>query len=144
MEGAADYANADMENDEDREDRIARLTADHGVEGEALPLTGKQKEEARGTIVLLLTLWKLHCSYTREILESAPFLSRHGAQIGGIRVFPSIKINVICQVRMSYGLSVKISMREISWTHFVCMCFSMCFPVCGRQKPENPQFEPHG
>ena len=33
----------------DNEDRIARLSADHGTgEGESVPLTGKQKEEARG------------------------------------------------------------------------------------------------
>ncbi|XP_022084879.1 ankyrin repeat domain-containing protein 42-like [Acanthaster planci] len=44
-EGPADYAVAD----EDNEDKIARLSADHGTgEGESIPLTGKQKEEARG------------------------------------------------------------------------------------------------
>ena len=39
--------------------------------------------------------------YTREIPESAPFLYRHGAQIGGLRVFHIIKITVIRQVRIS-------------------------------------------
>ncbi|XP_038069458.1 ankyrin repeat domain-containing protein 42-like [Patiria miniata] len=44
-EGPADYA----VTDEDNEDKIARLSADHGTgEGESIPLTGKQKEEARG------------------------------------------------------------------------------------------------
>ncbi|XP_033630922.1 ankyrin repeat domain-containing protein 42-like [Asterias rubens] len=44
-EGPADYA---VDN-EDNEDRIARLSADHGTgEGESVPLTGQQKEEARG------------------------------------------------------------------------------------------------
>ncbi|XP_072034713.1 ankyrin repeat domain-containing protein 42-like [Amphiura filiformis] len=54
MESAADYASGDVDNAgnfEDREDRIARLTADHGVEGEALPLTGKQKEQSRGRAI---------------------------------------------------------------------------------------------
>ena len=83
--------------------------------------------------------------YTREILEPVPFLSWYEAQIGGIRVFPTIKITVIRQVCMYCGLSVKINMSETphgtwrSWTHFVCICFC----VCGRQKPEYPQFEPH-
>ena len=38
--------------------------------------------------------------YTPEIPEPAPSLSRHGAQFGGLRVFPVIKITVVRQVRM--------------------------------------------
>ena len=44
------------------------------------------------------------------------------------------------------GLSMKINTRKMphsmqrSWTHLYCVCFC----VCGRQKPEDPQFEPHG
>ena len=42
------------------------------------------------------------------------------------------------------GPSVKINMRKTlhsarrSWAHLFCMCFC----ACGRQKPEDPQFEP--
>ena len=87
--------------------------------------------------------------YTREIPEPAPFLPRHGAQIGGIQVFPTIKIIVIHQVHIYCCLSVKINARETphgaqrSWTNFVCVCFRMCGRT-GRQKPKYPQFEPHG
>ena len=38
--------------------------------------------------------------YRPEIPEPAPSLFLHGAQIGGIQVFPAIKITVIRQVRM--------------------------------------------
>ena len=83
---------------------------------------------------------------TREIPEPVAFLFVHGVQIGGIWVFPTIKITVIRQVRMYCGLSVEINMREMPHgvrrlgMHFVCVCFR----VCGWQKPEYPQFEPHG
>ena len=69
-----------------------------------------------------------------------------GAQIGGILVFPSIKITVICPMRMYCGLSVKIDMCEMpnsaqrSRTHFVCVCFHMC----GQQKPKHPKLKLHG
>ena len=58
-------------------------------------------------------LSKFH-RYTREIPEPflSHFLSRHSAQIGGIRGFPAIKITVIYQVCMYCGLSVKIKTRE--------------------------------
>ena len=51
--------------------------------------------------------------YTREIPEPAPFLSWHGSQIGSIRVFPTIKITMIRQVRMYWSLTVKINTREM-------------------------------
>ena len=38
--------------------------------------------------------------YTREIPEPAPFLSEHGAQIGGVRVFPVIKITMDRQMHI--------------------------------------------
>ena len=44
------------------------------------------------------------------------------------------------------SLSVKINMRKTPhgeqglWTHLFCICFCMC----GRQSPEDPQFEHHG
>ena len=43
------------------------------------------------------------------------------------------------------NLSVKINMSKTLygvqrlWTHLFCICFC----VCGRQKPEDPQFDPH-
>ena len=39
--------------------------------------------------------------YTPETPEPAPSLSWHGAQIGGLQVFPAIKITVVYQVLMS-------------------------------------------
>ena len=39
--------------------------------------------------------------YAREIPDPAPFLSWHGAQIGGLQVFPVNKIIVVRQVRLS-------------------------------------------
>ena len=47
---------------------------------------------------------------------------------------------------MHCGLSVKTITRlkprgaRRSWAHLFCICFC----VCVRQKPEDPQFEPHG
>ena len=44
------------------------------------------------------------------------------------------------------GLSVKINTRKTphvaqrSWAHLFCVCFR----VCDRQKPKDPQFVPHG
>ena len=70
----------------------------------------------------------------------------HGAQIGGIQVFPAIKITVIHQVCMYCGLNMKIDTCKMpyggrrSCMHFVCVCLR----VCGRQKPEYPQLELHG
>ena len=78
--------------------------------------------------------------YRPEIPEPAPSLFQHGAPIGGIQDFPTIKITVICQVCMYCGLSAKINMCETphamqrSWTYFV-LCF---FRVCGRQNPNAP------
>ena len=60
---------------------------------------------------LVCKLWYKH-RYRPEIPEPVPSLFRHGAQIGGIRGFPTIKITVIHQVGMYCGLSVKIDMRE--------------------------------
>ena len=92
--------------------------------------------------------WKMHTIhwYRLEIPEPTPSLFQHGAQIGGIWVFPAIKITVICQVRMYCGLRVKVDMPKTlysarrSWMHFVCICFY----VCGWQKPEYPQLELYG
>ena len=60
---------------------------------------------------LICKLWYKH-RYRPEIPEPVPSLFRHGAQIGGIRGFPTIKITMIHQVGMYCGLSVKIDMRE--------------------------------
>lgn len=42
-EEAEDYNNAEV-----HQDMIARMAADHGVEGDSIPQTPQQKEEARG------------------------------------------------------------------------------------------------
>ena len=84
--------------------------------------------------------------YSRETPKPAPFLSRHGAQIGGIRVFPRVIFTVVRQVRMYCSLTMKINPlktsheRRRSWTAFRLLCFCMC----GRQKPKYPQFEANG
>ena len=63
-----------------------------------------------------------------NIPETAPSLSRHGAPIGGIWVFSTLKITVIRQVCVYCGLSLKTNMCEMprgaqrSWAHFVCVC----------------------
>ena len=69
-----------------------------------------------------------------------------GFQLGVFGAFPTIKITVICQVCIYYGLSVKINMCEMphgtwrSWTHFGCVWFCMW----GWQKPKYSQLELHG
>ena len=81
--------------------------------------------------------------YRLEIPEPAPSLSQHGASIGGIWVFPTIKITVTHLVHMNWGLSVKINTCETPhcarrlWVCFVCVCFR----VCGRQKTLIPPTE---
>ena len=75
-------------------------------------------------------VWCTH-RYRTEIPEPAPSLSWHGALIGGIWVFPTIKITMTRKVRMYCGLSVKKNMHETphsvrrSWAHlfaFVSAC----------------------
>ena len=95
------------------------------------------------------TQWGCKHRYTREIPEPAPFLSRHGAQIGGVRVFSVIKIIVVRQVHISPASTavcgLKINMCKMPhgarrlWTHLFCICFC----VCDWQKPKDPQFDPH-
>ena len=79
----------------------------------------------------LVQLCTLHI-YTSEIWEPALVLCWHGAQIGDIHIFPSIKINVIHQVH-----KVLLSEHEVKhewnavecwryWTHFVCLYFHVC------------------
>ena len=83
--------------------------------------------------------------YKGDSRTCAIFISVWGSN-WGILVFPAIKITMIRQVRMYCSLSVKINTRKMphsmrwSWTYIVCICFH----ICGRQKPEYPQFEPHG
>ena len=63
-----------------------------------------------------------------------------------IRLFPAIKITLIHQVHMFYGLSVKINTYKTphgaqrSWTQV----FLHLFPRVWSGKTLNPQFEPHG
>ena len=68
--------------------------------------------------------------------------------IWGLRVFPVIKILVVCQVHVLPACTTVWAWRQSSaktlhgvrrsWTHLFCVCFY----VCGRQKPEDPQIEP--
>ena len=73
-------------------------------------------------------------TYTREIPEPMPFLSRHRAQIWGFRVFHVIKITVVRLVHMSLHLLRSEHKMphgvQRSCTHLLCVCFC----VCGRQK----------
>ena len=95
-----------------------------------------------------MTTYHYYYRYTMEILEPAPFLFRHGAQIGGLQVFSrnqnnsgSSGVYVTC---IYWGLSVKINMRKMphstqgSWVHLFCIC--IC--VCGRQNPKTPNLSP--
>ena len=50
--------------------------------------------------------------YRPEIPEPAPSLLQHGAPIGGIQVFPAIRVTLIHQVRMYCYLSVKVDRGE--------------------------------
>ena len=66
------------------------------------------------------------------------------AKIGGLRVFRQSKWPVVRLVTVK--MSVKINTLKMpqtprrSWTHLFCVCLCMC----GRQKPEDLQFEPNG
>ena len=76
--------------------------------------------------------------WTKDPRTCTICIPAYGAPIGGIRVLFTIKITVICQVHMYFGLSLKVNMCETShdtrrsWMHFVCICFC----VCGRQKSQ--------
>ena len=75
----------------------------------------------------------MHHRYTREIPEPAPFLSQHGAQIGGLwgfyRNWNNRGSSGACVTCINCGLSVKINTRKMphgalrSWTHFVLRLF---------------------
>ena len=54
-----------------------------------------------------ITWLTVRAPHRPEIPEPAPSLSLHGAPIRGIQVFLTIKITVICQVRMYCGLNLK-------------------------------------
>ena len=83
-----------------------------------------------------------HLRYTREIPEHAPFLFRHEAQTGCLRVFPVIKITVARRVfvtRIYCGLSVKMyTCKMMHCTRKLFLC------VCGRQnqKKKTPIWAP--
>ena len=69
--------------------------------------------------------------YTREIPEPAPSLYRHGAQIGGLRVFPVIKITMVHQVHMSPASTAVwawtcVKLRTAS-KDSGCICFTFAF-----------------
>ena len=86
--------------------------------------------------------------YSSEIPEPAPFLSWYGDQIGGLQVFPVIKIIVAHQVRMSPASTAIWVWR---WTHIKhrmtykdcgCICFVFVFACVISKKRKEPQFEP--
>ena len=87
---------------------------------------------------------KYYHRYTREIPEPAPFLSWHGTQIGVSSGSRNHNYHSSCGVYVTCiycGLSMKINTRKTphGWgTHLLCICFRLC----GRQKPEDPQSEP--
>ena len=65
------------------------MTADHGVEGEALPLTARQKEQARGMYEGMMSSLRKHkkrkvelteMSIFREFPDFRKFCSVHHAQ----------------------------------------------------------------
>ena len=95
-----------------------------------------------------IMLWQDH-RYWGEIADPAPSISRHGAQFGGLRVFTVIKIIVVHQVRVLPACTAVWVWRQNahktlcgvqrSWTHLFCVCFCSC----SRQKPEDPQIQPH-
>ena len=87
--------------------------------------------------------------YTREIPEPAPFLSQHGAQIGGLRVFSVIKITMIRQVCICH-LHLLWSEREDK-THIKCrtaredggrISFAFLFACVVSRNPKTPNFSP--
>ena len=83
------------------------------------------------------------------IPDPAPSWSQHGAQFGGLWVFPVIKIIVVRQVRKLIACTAGWACKQShAKSRAVCedrerICFAFAF-VCGRQKHEDPQFEPHG
>ena len=77
-------------------------------------------------------------------------LRHYGAQFGGLRVFPVIKIIVVCQVRKLNACTAGWAWKQSHAKNGEgredreCICFAFAFCVCGHQKPEDPQIEPHG
>lgn len=103
--------------------------------------------------------------YARGISEPAPFLFRHGDEIGDLLFFclfcPKFKITVIglsgvYLTCIFYGLSMKINTCErphgTSWTHCFAFVFVrsafICVCVCGDSRnlkiTPPPKFDPHG
>ena len=84
-----------------------------------------------------------------EIPEPVPSSSQHGAEFGGLWLFPVIKIIMVRQVSVLSECTAvwewwQTSAKMLhgvwrSWTHLFCVYFCMC----GWQKPEDPKIEPH-
>ena len=93
-------------------------------------------------IIEPLFYWTTAHRYTREIPEPAPFLSRHGAQIGGIRVFPNN-----CDSPGAYVLQSEHESKHVwnaKWRVKIVDAFCLrMFPLVWSVKPKYPQFEPH-
>ena len=71
--------------------------------------------------------------YTPEILRPAPSWSRHGAELGGLRVVPVIKISE----RGSSVAHDTCMYRDLSLKTLRLFCVYLC--MCGMQKPEDLQ-----
>ena len=86
-----------------------------------------------------------HHRYTKEIREPALVLFQHGVQIGGLQVFPLIKITVAHVTCIFCGLCVKINTSK---TWFKCRTAredrGRIFACVVGKNLKTPQFEPHG
>ena len=88
--------------------------------------------------------------YTLAIPEPAPSLSRHGAQIGGLQVFPVIKTIVVHHLRMlvactavCVGRQSHVKSRTVreDCEH---ICFAFVFVCVVGKNSKSPKSEPHG
>ena len=95
-------------------------------------------------LVLSETIGTSYHRHTREIPEPAPSWFMHGAQIGGLRVFPIIKITVVRQVRMSPDSSAIWAWRQ---TRVKCsvackdrgrICIAFVFAYVVGKDPKTP------
>ena len=87
--------------------------------------------------------------YTPEIPEPAPSLSRHGAQIGELQVFSCYQNNRGSSGAYALHLlwaeceDKTYVKRRMAWEDVDALVLHF-FYVCGWQKPEDTQIEPHG
>ena len=89
--------------------------------------------------------------YTQEIPEPAPFLSLHGAKIGGLQVFPVIKkktkrwfVRCICHLHLlrseredKHALKVRMACENCGG-----FCFVFVFACVVVKNPRTPNLSP--